>query len=119
MFRLTEGEFKDLMLQNATSKKGRGGRTKLPYAFTEHGTIMAANVLNSQRAIQASVQVVRTFIQLRQILASNTRLALKLDELEKKYDTQFKIVFAAIRRLMTPQSTPARPIGFRSKALKK
>src|SRR5437870_4368572 len=69
MFRLTAEEFKHLMLQNAISKKGRGGRTKLPYAFTEHGAIMAANVLNSRRAVLASVQVVRAFIQLRRMLA--------------------------------------------------
>jgi phage regulator Rha-like protein len=69
MFQLTREEFKSLMLQNATSKKGRGGRRKLPYAFTEHGTIMAANVLSSERAVQASVQVVRAFIKLRQMLA--------------------------------------------------
>ena len=119
MFRLTAGEFKDLILQNATSKKGRGGRRKLPYAFTEHGAIMAANILNSQRAVQASVQVVRAFIQLRRMLASNTELARKLDELEKKYDVQFKIVFDAIRQLMSPPPTRTKPIGFRPRALKK
>ncbi len=80
---------------------------------------MAANVLNSQRAVQASVQVVRAFIQLRQMLASNVELARKLDNLETKYDRQFKIVFAAIRQLMTPPPKKARPIGFRPKALKK
>lgn len=119
MFRLTDGEFKDLILQNATSKKGRGGRRRLPFAFTEHGAIMAANVLNSQRAVQASVQVVRAFIQLRRMLASNAELARKLDELEKKYDHQFKIVFDAIRQLMTPPPAKSKPIGFGPRALKK
>jgi hypothetical protein len=80
---------------------------------------MAANVLNSRRAVQGSVQVVRAFIQLRRMLASNTELAHKLDELEKKYDQQFKIVFDAIRQLMTPPPSRTKPIGFRSKALKK
>jgi phage regulator Rha-like protein len=89
MFRLTRAEFDSLMLQNATSKT-RGGRRKLPYAFTEHGAIMAANVLSSKRAVEASVQVVRAFIKLRQMLASNAELTLKLQELERKYDDQFK-----------------------------
>jgi phage regulator Rha-like protein len=116
MFRLTQAEFNCLMLQNATSK-ARGGRRKLPYAFTEHGALMAANVLSSKRAVEASVQVVRAFVKLRQMLASNAEFARKLNELEKKY-RQFKIVFDAIRELMTP---PARikPIGFRPRALKK
>jgi len=115
MFRLSRAEFNSLILQNATSKKARGGRRKLPYAFTEHGAIMAANVLSSKRAVEASVQVVRAFVKLRQMLASNTELALKLDELERKYDHQFKIVFDAIRELMTPTTTQAKPIGFRPK----
>ena len=119
MFRLTDEEFKDLMLQNATSKTGRGGRRKLPYAFTEHGALMAANVLNSQPAVQASVQVVRAFIQLRQMLASSVDFARKLEKLESKYDRQFKIVFDAIRRLMVPPSARTKPIGFRPKASKK
>jgi hypothetical protein len=117
MFRLTQAEFHGLMLQNATSK-ARGGRRKLPYAFTEHGALMAANVLSSKRAVEASVQVVRAFVKLRQMLTSNAELARKLNGLEKKYDRQFKIVFDAIRELMTPAAR-IRPIGFRARALKK
>jgi leucyl aminopeptidase len=112
MFRLTLDEFNSLMLQNATSKKGRGGRRKLPHVFTEHGAIMAANVLNSKTAVAASVQVVRAFVRLRQMLVSNTELARKLEELERKYDTQFKVVFDAIRQLMTPPQPQRKPIGF-------
>jgi len=119
MFRLSATEFHDLMLQNATSKKGRGGRRKLPYVFTEHGAIMAANVLNSDRAVRASVQVVRAFVKLRQILAANADLAGKLDALEKKYDRHFKIVFDAIRQLMTPPPVNANSIGFRASPGKK
>jgi phage regulator Rha-like protein len=119
MFRLSDGEFRDLILQNATSKKGRGGRRKLPYAFTEHGALMAANVLNSKRAVEASVQVVRAFVKLRQMLATNAELARKLDELEKKYDRQFTVIFDAIRRLMTPPPGKAEAIGFRASARKK
>jgi phage regulator Rha-like protein len=119
MFRLTPEEFNILMLQNATSKKGRGGRRKLPYAFTEHGALMAANVLNSERAIKVSVQLIRAFIKLRQMLAANSELASKLNNLEERYDHQFKIVFDAIRRLMTPTPANLKPIGFRPPGPKK
>ena len=74
---------------------------------------MAANVLNSPRAIQASVEVVRAFVKLRQMLASNAELSRRLDELENKYDRQFKVVFDAIRRLMSPPPLDRKPIGFR------
>ena len=119
MFQLSTEEFKGLMLQIATSKKGRGGRRKLPLVFTEHGAIMAANVLNSERAVQASVQVVRAFVQLRQMLLSNTELSRRLDQLEKKYDRQFKVVFDAIRQLMTPPVPQRKQIGFQPRSLKK
>lgn len=111
MFQLTRKEYDSLMLQIATSK-GRGGRRKLPNVFTEHGAIMAANVLNSKRAVQASVQVVRAFIRLRQMLASNAELARKLSEIERKYDAQLKVVFDAIRQLMTPPEPQRKQIGF-------
>jgi len=80
---------------------------------------MAANVLNSERAVQASVEVVRAFIRLRQMLAPNTELAKKLEELERKYDRQFKVVFDAIRQLMTPPEPKRKEIGFHAKALKR
>ncbi|MBW8877364.1 MAG: ORF6N domain-containing protein [Acidobacteria bacterium] len=102
MFQLTAEEFSALRSQIAISKAGRGGRRYLPYAFTEHGAIMAANVLNSERAVAASVMVVRAFVRLRQILSSHVELARKLEEMEKRYDSQFKQVFAAIRALMMP-----------------
>ena len=87
----------------------------LPYAFTEHGALMLANVLNSERASQTSVQVVRAFVRLRQMLASNAELARKLAALENKYDAQFKVVFDAIRQLMSPPAKPKREIGFHVK----
>jgi hypothetical protein len=90
------------MSQIAISSTKHGGRRKLPLVFTEHGAIRAANVLNSKTAVQASVEVVRAFVRLRQILASNAELANKLTELERKYDGQFKVVFEAIRQLMRP-----------------
>ncbi|HZC81531.1 MAG TPA: ORF6N domain-containing protein [Nitrospiraceae bacterium] len=117
MFKLNLQEVRDLRSQNATLKSGRGQHRKyLPYAFTEHGAIMAANVLNSQRAIEVSVYVVRAFVKLREMIASNKELAKRLDELEKKYDSQFKVVFDAIRELMTPTDHKPRRIGFRQEA---
>jgi hypothetical protein len=119
MFQLTAEEFANLRSQIATSNNqvgspaGRGGRRHLPYAFTEHGAIMAASVLNSPRAVETSVQVVRAFVRLRQMLSSNAELSRKLATLEKKYDIQFKAVFEAIRELMTPlEPRKKRPIGF-------
>ena len=113
MFQLGKQEFAALMSQIATSNSGRGGRRKLPHAFTEPGAIMAASVLSSPRAVEVSVQVVRAFVRLRELLASNVALARKLAALEKKYDAQFKIVFDAIRELMTPpEPKKKRPIGF-------
>jgi hypothetical protein len=87
-----------LKSQNATSN--RGGRRTLPYAFTEHGTVMLASVLNSPTAIQASIQIVKAFVNFREILNSQVTLANKIDALENKYDDQFKQVFDAIRGLM-------------------
>lgn len=118
MFQVTSKEFASLRSQFVISK-GKGGRRHVPYAFTEHGAIMAANILKSDRAVRASVQVVRAFVKLRQMLAADTELTRKLDELEKKYDRQFKIVFDAIRQLMSSPPAKPKPIGFRPKALKK
>jgi hypothetical protein len=98
--------------QIATLKQGQNLKYR-PLAFTEHGALMAANVLASKTAIAASVEVIRAFVRLRQIVASNEELARKLNDLEKKYDHQFKIVFDAIRELMTPASSRIKPIGFR------
>jgi hypothetical protein len=113
MFQLTEEEFDRLRSQFATSNIGRGGRRYLPYVFTEPGAIMAANVLNSTRATSASVMVVRAFVRLRQMLISHADLARKLEDLEKRYDAQFKQVFSAIRALMASPGDPDRnKIGF-------
>ncbi|MDP2804511.1 MAG: ORF6N domain-containing protein [Gallionellaceae bacterium] len=119
MFQLTAEEFTDLRCQIGISNNsvgnaaGRGGRRHLPYAFTEHGTIMAASVLNSRRAVEASVQVVRAFVQLRQMLASNAELSRKLVAMEKNYDIKFKAIFEAIHQLMTPTDPKKKhSIGF-------
>ena len=115
MFQLTPEEAESLRCQIGISNEGRGGRRYLPYAFTEHGALMLANVLNSERAAQTSVQVVRAFVRLRQMLASNAELARKLAALENKYDAQFKVVFDAIRQLMSPPEPKRREIGFHVK----
>ena len=117
MFRLTVNEVAELNRSQFVtgSQKHRDPRFP-PYAFTEHGALMLANVLNSERAAQTSVQVVRAFVRLRQMLTSNAALARKLEGLEKKYNRQFKVVFDAIRRLMSPPETKHREIGFHVKA---
>jgi hypothetical protein len=106
---LTEEEDAALRLQNATSKTGRGGRRYRPYVYTEHGALMAASVLNTPVAIRVSIEIVRAFVRLRELLATHKELARKLEELEKKYDAQFRAVFDAIRQLMEPP--PERPRG--------
>jgi len=111
MFQLSRDEFSILRSQSVTSSNW-GGRRYPPYAFTEQGVAMLSSVLRSQRAIQVNIEIMRAFIRLRQMLASNAELARKLDELEKKYDAQFKEVFEAIRQLMTPPEPKRRPIGF-------
>jgi hypothetical protein len=115
MFQLTESEAEFLRSQIATSKKGRGGRRYAPYVFTEHGAIMMASVLNTPRAIEASVFVVRAFVRLREMLATHRELAHKLTELERKlagHDTAIRSLVDTIRQLMTPQESKRRPIGF-------
>ncbi len=99
MFQLTKEEWDDLMSQNAISN--RGGRRKLPYVFTEHGALMLASVLNTAQAISASLQVVRVFVKIREIVSTNQELSEKLTTLESKYDSQFKEVFEALRQLMS------------------
>jgi ORF6N domain len=112
MFQLTAEKIAPLRSQIATSNKGRGGRRYAPYAFTEQGVAMLSTVLNSERAIPVNIEIMRAFVRLRQILASNAELARKMDALERKYDAQFKVVFDAIRQLMTPPEPNKRKIGF-------
>ena len=114
MFQLTEDEVSFLRSQIVTLKSGRGQHRKyLPYAFTEQGVSMLSSVLRSDRAIHVNIEIMRAFVRLRQMLASNAELSRKLAALEKKYDNQFKAVFNAIRELMTPlDPKKKRPIGF-------
>ncbi|MCI0621646.1 MAG: ORF6N domain-containing protein, partial [Acidobacteria bacterium] len=111
MFQLSESE-KAKVVANCDHLARLRFSPYLPYAFTEHGALMLANVLNSDRAVEASVQVVRAFVRLRSLLASHAELARKLEALERKYDAQFKVVFDAIRQLMNPPEPTGRPIGY-------
>ena len=113
MFQLTQEEFDNLRYQSGTSRSW-GGRRTAPYAFTEHGVTMLSSVLQSDRAVQVNIEVVRTFVRLRRILASHEDLARKMVALEKKYDAQFRVVFDAIRELMAPSVPSKRRIGFKS-----
>ena len=112
MFQLSQQEFKNLRSQFATSSQW-GGRRYPPYAFTKQGVAMLSSVLRSRQAVFVNIEIMRAFVRLRQMLASNADLARKLDALEKKYDAQFKVVFDAIRELMKPpEPTKKGFIGF-------
>lgn len=115
-FQLTQPEFADLISQIAISKKGRGGRRKLPWVFTEHGALMLASVLNSPIAVEASVRVVRAFVLMREQLTANKELAQKLGELESRvsgHDEAIQNLFEAIRQLVEPPLPENRKqIGF-------
>ena len=126
MFQLTKTEtehwqqVKRLRSQIVTLKKARGTHIKYqPYAFTEHGILMLSSVLKSQRAVQVNIQIMRTFVRLRQMLAANESLIERLDKLEENYDSKFKIVFSAIRQLMNPPAVNRKLIGLRPRAAKK
>ena len=111
MIQLNKEEFENLRFQFGTSSRW-GGRRYLPYAFTEQGVAMLSSVLNSDRAIKVNIEIMRAFVSLRQMLASNKELAKRFDELEKKYDAQFKVVFDTIRQLMIPPEPKRKRIGF-------
>ncbi|MBI3583084.1 MAG: ORF6N domain-containing protein [Nitrospinae bacterium] len=111
MFQLTPEEFTSLRSQNATLKIGRGQHRKyLPYAFTEQGVAMLSGVLNSECAIDVNVAIMRAFVKLREFAMTHKELSRKLNAMEKKYDAQFKVVFDAIRQLMTPPEPKRRKI---------
>jgi hypothetical protein len=118
MFILDPTEFNNWRSQFVTSNADRKGLRYAPMAFTEHGILMLSSVLNSKRAIRANIHITRTFVKLRQMLASNADLSRRLDELESKYDRQFKVVFDAIRQLMSPVVPARKQIGFHSRSAK-
>lgn len=113
MFQLTEEETDFLRSHFATSN--RGGRRYLPYVFTQEGVAMLSSVLNSERAIMVNIQIMRAFAQLRRMLLTNRGLRCKIEEMEKKYDKQFAIVFQAIKQLLEPPPVKEKKIiGFKA-----
>jgi phage regulator Rha-like protein len=112
MFELNQEEFKNWRSQFVTSKADKMGLRYPPFAFTENGVAMLSSVLNSERAIQVNIQIMRTFTRLREILGTHVELRRKIEQLEKKYDGQFKIVFDALRALVASPVKPKRKIGF-------
>jgi len=110
MYQLTKRELDSLRSQFVTSK--RGGRRYPPYVFTQEGVAMLSSVLNSERAILVNIQIMRAFTQLRRMLLTNKDLKRKIEEMEKKYDQQFRVVFDTIRALITPPETKRKKIGF-------
>jgi hypothetical protein len=115
MFQLTGEEATALRSQFVTLKTGRGQHRKYrPNVFTEQGVAMLSSVLHSERAIQVNIAIMRTFVQLREMIGSNKGLARRLNELEKKYDSQFRVVFEAIRELMAEPESKVKRIGFKT-----
>ena len=118
MFQLDAQEASALRSQIATSKEGRGGRRYLPYVFSEQGVAMLSSVLNSERAIQVNIAIMRVFVRLREMMATHKELAFKLAELEERlegHDEQIQNIFEAIRQLMTPPERERKRIGFEAK----
>lgn len=113
MFQLSHKESTSLRFQIGTLKRGKH-KKYLPYVFTEQGIAMLSSVLRSERAIQVNIQIMRTFTKIREMLATNKELREKIEELEKKYDEQFTVVFDAIKQLITEEEKPKTEIGFRT-----
>lgn len=113
MFQLSDQEYTALRCQIGISKKGRGGRRYLPYAFTEQGLAMLSGILQSPRAVAVNIEIMRAFVRLRNLISSHEELAQKLEILESRYDHQFKVVFDAIREIMRPEvPVKKRRLGF-------
>lgn len=110
MFQLTKEEFNNLRFHFGTSRWG--GQRYMPYVFTENGVAMLSSVLNSKRAIQVNIQIMRTFTKIREMIATHKDLKQKIEKMEKKYDYQFKVVFEAIKQLMEPSQKTSKRIGF-------
>ncbi len=113
MFQLTQDEFTSLIFQTGMSKGGRGGRRYMPYVFTENGVAMLSSVLRSKKAILVNVQIMRSFTKLRELLVTHKELKHKIEDMENKYDAQFRVVFDAMRQLLeSPPEKPKRKIGY-------
>jgi ORF6N domain len=112
MFQLSPKELHSLRFQTGTSKPGRGGRRYAPYVFTEQGVAMLSSVLRSSRAVQVNVAIMRTFVRLREMLATHEELRRKIDAMEKRYDARFQAVFDIIRQMLETPIPSKKPIGF-------
>ena len=112
MFQLTKEEFENWRSQIAMSNSEKMGIRRNPYAFTEQGVAMLSSVLNSKVAIQVNIQIMRTFTKIKEIIMSHKDLQRKIEDMERKYDQQFKVVFDAIKQLLIPPEKPKRKIGF-------
>ena len=115
MFQLSPNELRNLRFQIGTSRRAQGGRRYAPYAFTEQGIAMLSSVLRSARAIQVNVAIMRTFVRLREMLATHEELRRKIDAMEKRYDARFQAVFATIRQMLETPLPAKKPIGFHAK----
>jgi hypothetical protein len=107
-FQMTKEEFESLMSQIAISNPGRGGRRKLPWVFTEHGVAMLSSVLRSKKAVQVNISIIRTFVKLREVLATHKDLARKVEQ----HDHQIAILFDRLQKLLAPPNPPKHPIGY-------
>lgn len=114
MFQLTKEEEVIWRSQIVTSKSERIGLRYAPYAFTEQGVAMLSSVLKSKQAIMVNIQIIRAFTKLREMMSENDSLRLKLEVLEKRFDEQFKVVFDALRRILTVEDSPKPEIGFKA-----
>jgi phage regulator Rha-like protein len=115
MFQLSKDEFQNWRSQFVTSKSDRMGLRRRPYAFTQEGVAMLSSVLNSERAIQVNIQIIRAFVKLREMILTNEELRHKIEKIERtvgEHDRQFKVVFEAIKQLLAPPEKPTRTIGF-------
>ena len=115
MFQLSEGEFKNWRSQIVTSKGDKKGLRYAPMVFTEQGVAMLSSVLNSKRAILVNIQIIRTFVKLRELLATNEAIRKKIEIMERKYDQKFKVIFDVIKRLLVAEEEPKKRIGFSKK----
>jgi hypothetical protein len=115
MFQLSPKELQSLRFQAGTSKPGRGGRRYAPYVFTEQGVAMLSSVLRSARAVQVNVAIMRTFVRLREMLATHEELRRKIDAMEKRYDARFQAVFDTIRQMLATPVPAKKPIGFHAR----
>ncbi len=115
MFQLSSKEMRILRFQMGTSKRAQGGRRYAPYAFTEQGIAMLSSVLRSSRAVQVNVAIMRTFVRLREMLATHEELRRKIDAMEKRYDARFQAVFATIRQMLETPVPTKKPMGFHAK----